>query len=302
MQALDPLSFFLWDSPRFLADIRSKEAFLKGSMKHAISVPITYYKSYLDFLDNRLFSQTKPVHIIDSDGKTAKQLSERFPLVFLKGGYNNFKIWRNDSFNAGPKVNVLAGYTGSGKTEFLEFLYKNGHQVIDLEYLAVHRGSVFGKIENKVQPLHEHFQNNLLEIWLSLNSNKPVWIEEKGPFLGKAGIPELLQKKMQNSTLYHLKVPFEKRLQYLMEVYGDFDSNEFKKAIRKLEPRMGTSNSHKALHFYESGQIKKCFELLLNYYDKGYDQRRSRVWKGKIINVNHNRDDLDGTLQQIEKL
>ena len=168
--------------------------------------------------------------------------------------------------------------------------------------MAVHRGSAFGKIKNKNQPLHEYFQNRLLEEWLGMDAQKPVWIEEKGPFLGNAGLPVSLQKKMQNSVLYHLEVPFEERLNYLIKDYGDVEPSEFKNAIKKLESRMGTSNNHKALHYYETGQIRECFKLLLNYYDKAYVQRREMGWNSKLEHLVHSHGNLMATLKQIEKL
>jgi tRNA 2-selenouridine synthase len=106
---------------------------------------------------------------------------------------------------------------------------------------------------------------------------------------------------MQNATTYHLELPFKERLDYLIKVYGDFEPSEFKIALRKLEPRMGTSNNHKALHFYESGQVRKCFELLLNYYDKAYAKRRMIGWSGKIVRIIHRHDNLTATLKKIEK-
>ena len=303
MPALDPISFFLWDKPRILVDIRPVGAFRKGSLEGARSIPIEEYHTIEEFFNQEFITKSEePLHLIDLDGRTAKQLSILKPMDYLEGGYKYYKSWRDKAFETGPKINVLGGYTGSGKTELLHFMNKNGYQVINLEAMANHRGSVFGKIKNEIQSLHEDFQNQLLKLWLTLDKNKPVWIEEKGPFLGKNGIPKLLQKRMKNSTIYHLDVPFEERLQYLVRIYGDFDPSDFKSALRKLESRMGTSNSQKALHLYNSGKIAKCFELLLDYYDRGYDRRRSKDWKGKEIRLTHSHVDLYATLKRIESV
>lgn len=303
MAALNPLTFFLWDKPRILIDVRPGAAFQKGSLENAKSMPTEEYSSIKEFINHELISNTKEsLHLIDLDGKTANQLSLLKPVTYLEGGYKYFKYWRERAFETGPQINVLGGYTGSGKTEILHFMIKNGYQVINLEAIANHRGSVFGKIGNEIQPLHEHFQNQLLKLWLTLDDNKPVWIEEKGPFLGKTGIPKSLQKRMKNSTIYHLDVPFEERLKYLVRIYGGFNPSDFKIALRKLESRMGTSNIHKALHFYNSGKTEKCFELLLDYYDNAYNKRRSKDWKGTEICLTHRHDDLYKTLNQIDSL
>lgn len=303
MPTLEPISFFKWNKPRILIDIRPENAFRKGSLEKARSIPFEEYYTVEKFLNQKIITHaSEPIHIIDQDGETAKQLSEFVPMIYLEGGYKNFKSWRNRVFETGPQINILGGYTGSGKTRLLNFMNKNGYQVINLEGLALHRGSVFGKFRNEIQPSHEHFQNQLLKIWLNLDNNKPLWIEEKGPFLGQAGIPESLQKRMKNSTLYHLEVPFEERLKYLIKEYRVMDPSDFQKAIRKLEPRMGTSNSHKALHFYDSGQIEKCYKILLNYYDNGYDKRRDKDWKGKVVLINHKHHNLLRTVKQIKSL
>ena len=303
MPALDPLTFFLWDKPRLLVDIRPHNSFVNGSLENAISIPIEEYKNPEEFFNHIQIKESGlPLQMIDLDGEIAGQLSELTPSIFLEGGYKSFKTWRNNAFETGQHVKVLAGYTGSGKTELLRFLDRKGYQVIDLESLAVHRGSAFGKIRGKNQPLHEYFQNKLLKEWLNLDDQKPVWIEEKGPFLGKTGLPESLQKKMQHATLYHLEVPFKERLQYLIKAYDDVEPHEFENAIKNLESRMGTSNNHKASHFYKTGQIRKCFELLLKYYDKAYAKRREMGWKGQLVKIAHSHKNLMGTLNQIERL
>lgn len=303
MAAIDPLTFFLWDQPRILVDIRPYRIFRKGSLENARSMPIDEYSSFKEFLNQEMISEPgDPVHFIDLDGKTAIQLSRLMNCDYLEGGYKHYKLWREKAFETGPQINIIGGYTGSGKTEFLAFLNQKGYQVIDLEELASHRGSVFGKIENKEQPLHEDFQNKLLRIWLTFKHDEPVWIEEKGPFLGQTGIPESLQKRMKNAHIYHLEVPIGERLKNVVKLYGNIDPEEFKTAIRKLESRMGMSKNHKTLHLYNSGQIEKCFALLIDYYDEGYDKRRNNDWKGKEICIHHNPADLAGTLKQIEKL
>ena len=70
--------------------------------------------------------------------------------------------------------------------------------------------------------------------------------------------------------------------------------------MQSLEERMGTSQNHKALHFHDTGQKEKCFELLLRYYDRAYEKRREKYWSGKIIHINHTHDDIPGTLLKIE--
>ena len=300
---LKTLTFFLWNKPRLLFDIRPAGAFNRGSLEHAQSFPIVKDTDVENFI-NQLSSnnQKLPLHLVDLDGNTAKLLSNRIEADYLEGGYKSFKTWRNNVFQDGPQIKVLCGFSGSGKTEILKQLEADGNQVIDLEELAAHNGSAFGRIHNSPQPSHEHFQNKLLSFWLSLNPEKPVWIEEKGPFLGKNGLPEYLYKNMQNATKIVLDVPFEIRLKSITKTYRKMDRSSFRSSIKSLVKRMGMSQNHKALHYFDSGQTKKCFELLLQYYDNAYRQRRENHWTGNAIEIQSSGYDTNSLLQKLISL
>jgi len=303
MAKLDPKTFFLWDQPRLLIDIRDGNSFLKGSLDNAISAPLAESESSYDLV-NKI---PKPgsgqdVHLMDHDGRRSAELSREMDVNFLEGGYRFFKAWRESAFEKGPRIRILGGYTGSGKTELLHRLRTRGHQVLDLEEMALHKGSAFGASRERKQPLHEDFQNRLLRVWLMLDPSLPVWIEEKGPFLGMVGIPGLLHKNMQNASMVILDVPFNLRLDYVQKTYGSFEPRIFRKALQQLEPRMGTRNAHKAWHYFESGQTGKCFEILLAYYDSAYDKRRSASWTGNAIHVKHDNAAPENTLMALEQM
>ena len=299
MAALDPLSFFLWKEPRLLVDVRPAASFRKGSLENARSVPEDQYSNPEELLYQIQNLQAEgPLHLIDRDGTTAEYLSRGTPIKHLKGGYKTFKIWRDAAFDIGPPLYLLGGYSGSGKTEFLQHLELNHHQVINLESLSGHKGSIFGSSHS--QPLHDTFQNTLLHLWYSMETNAPVWIEEKGPFLGQVGLPPSLYQKMLATPMIHLDVAFEQRLVHILQAYALFDHDTFRDSLRSLEERMGTSQNHKAVHFHDTGQKEKCFELLLRYYDRAYEKRREKYWSGKIIHIDHAHDDIPGTLEKIE--
>lgn len=171
-----------------LVDIRPAAAFRKGSLVNARSIPEDKYSNHQDLLNEiKKLLDEGPLHLIDRDGTITEYLSKSTPLKYLKGGYEAFKIWRDLAFDAGPPLYLLGGCSGSGKTEFLQHLENNHHQVINLESLAGHKGSIFGSSD--AQPLHDTFQNTLLHQWYSMDANVPVWVEEKGPFLGQIGLP-----------------------------------------------------------------------------------------------------------------
>ncbi|HZB11893.1 MAG TPA: rhodanese-like domain-containing protein [Chryseolinea sp.] len=299
MPALDPTSFFFWKNPRQLIDVRHATTFLKGSIENAISIPENDYSS-LEDLRYKIHNLQggAPLHLIDRNGTTSKYLSQDSLVTYLEGGYEAFKKWRDVAFNNGPQLYLIGGYSGSGKTDFLNYLEHHHHQVINLESLSGHKGSTFGS--NNPQPLHDTFQNTLLHQWYSFQPDAAVWIEEKGPFLGQVGIPSSLYKKMLEATMIHLDVDFEQRLRHIMETYHIVDVQAFRRSIQMLEERMGTSQNHKALHFYDNGQKEYCFELLLRYYDRAYEKRREKYCAGKIVHIKHAHDDPAGTLEKIQ--
>jgi hypothetical protein len=301
MSAIDSLTFFHWNKPRLLIDIRPDRIFLKGSFTGARSIPAEKHNALQELsVKIQRLANNDPVHIIDQDGKIAADLSRHIAVKYLEGGYDAFKEFREKAFARGPALCLLGGYTGSGKTALLQELKLRGHSSIDLELLAAHRGSVFGHISSDAPVTHEDFQNKLLSCWLALNPETPVWIEEKGPFLGKAGLPPALYRAMLNSPLLHLDVPFDQRLIRVQQVYGQMEKDTFRVGIRSLEDRMGMRYNHKALHYYDTGQTERCFELLLNYYDKAYDRRRRDHWLHTTIHIPHRHENIGATIGELE--
>jgi len=303
MPELEPRVFFLWDQPRLLLDVRPTHAFQKGSLKEAISFPAEQFDTPQRFIDSlKAIKTNAPLHLIDQDGQIASMLLHHIPLDYLRGGYKAYKTWREEAFGNGAPLFVLGGFTGSGKTQLLHRLETAGHPVIDFEQMASHKGSVFGFIQGVQQPQPEQFQNDLLSVWLSLHPEIPVWVEEKGPFLGQAGLPDAFYKKMLNAPMIHLEVPFRQRLEAVLKQYGTLDPSQFRHALRKLETRMGVSQNHKALHYYNIGEREKCFEILLRYYDEAYEKRRMACCKGPVTVVEHSNTDLEATVRKLVTL
>lgn len=278
---LSPLAFFSWKTKRYIIDIRPAAVFSRGSFSGAISAPADQFDSISVLLVHlKKHYPSAPMHLIDTDGSIAIALTSH-DIDCLEGGYNAFQHWRDNLYTGDPAIAVVAGKTGCGKTEFLRTLAKKGRQVIDLELLASHRGSVFGALATD-QPAVEQFQFDLLKAWISLNPDLPVWIEDKGPVLGKLRVPEKLYRKMISANIFELDTPLESRLQHIQEEYTGMDKKIFTACIKKLEKRMGFSANHKALHFHETGQTDKCLRLLLHYYDRAYDHlKKSTTAKTK---------------------
>jgi tRNA 2-selenouridine synthase len=122
--------------------------------------------------------------------------SAGFQVYLLKSGYKNYRNFVLNTFSKPYNFQVLSGYTGSGKTEILEFLKQNGKNVVDLEALANHRGSAFGGLGFSAQPTQEQFENNLAELYCFPNpahekitiSNSVNWSKNESPiFINEIG-------------------------------------------------------------------------------------------------------------------
>ncbi|MBI1289344.1 MAG: tRNA 2-selenouridine(34) synthase MnmH [Flavobacteriales bacterium] len=188
----------------------------------------------------------------------------------LTGGY---KAFRNEALSAFAHLEnliVIDGPTGSGKTDLLHELKAAGEQILDLEGLANHKGSAFGNIGLPEQPSSQQFQNDLFAHLRALDLNKRIWIEREGMTIGKAYLPQSLWQKMNVSTVVHIDVPLEKRIQRLVNDYGNAPKEALEKSIRKLQQKLGGQHMNAALEFLENGNLHAVAELLLTYYDKRY--------------------------------
>lgn len=282
--ALSPATFYLWKARRTIVDLRSAPAFRKGSIPGAISLPEENFHSLTELTERlKVLHKECPVHLVGYDQNTVVTVATELNLYYLEGGYTCFREWREEMFSKGLFIALLSGKTGSGKTETLQLLKQSGFQTIDLEALAMHKGSVFGNLEAAAQPTHEDFHNRLLEHWLALDSTKVVWLEEKNHALGSVGLPDTMYRNMLLAPMVELVVPYEQRLQHILQEYAGADKEVLKKAIRSIEARTGMSANHKALHYLSIGQMDKCFQILLNYYDRAYEHRREQLQRGVLL-------------------
>ena len=112
-----------------------------------------------------------------------------FDVSILKGGYKAYRNFALAIFNEDYKLKILGGKTGSGKTQLLHQMNKLGIQIIDLEAIAHHKGSAFGKIGHDAQPTSEQFENNLAMALQTLNAKKEIWLEDESKGIGKCFIP-----------------------------------------------------------------------------------------------------------------
>jgi tRNA 2-selenouridine synthase len=196
-----------------------------------------------------------------------------YKVIQLTGGYKAYRNWVLAQFTIPYSLKVLGGYTGSGKTEILHALQEKNYAVIDLEGLAHHKGSAYGAIGQLPQPSQEMFENIVAEKLLEVNKKqKSIWIEDESQRIGTVLIPTPLFHLMRNSTCYFMTIPFEQRLNFIVEGYGSFDQKSLIEATMRIQKRLGGLETKTAIDFITASALKEAFSILLKYYDKWYEK------------------------------
>lgn len=208
----------------------------------------------------------------------------------LIGGYKTYRQRAVESYQLPFKLNVIGGKTGSGKSEILRQLEALGEQILDLEALAHHKGSVFGGLMMPAQPTTEQFQNNLFEEILELDINKRIWIEDESVTIGRIALPDTLWQSIRRAPLYRMDVEKEVRVQRLVSEYGSADKELFIQAMEKITKKLGGQHFIAAKEKLMSDDWRSTIEILLTYYDRAYSvgmAKRERIvapavtWSGK---------------------
>jgi len=193
-----------------------------------------------------------------------------FKVSILIGGYKSFRqSVLNDTPFDGPFL-VLGGYTGSGKTPVLHGLALKGEQVLDLENLAHHKGSVFGGLDEVEQPTQEQFENEIFSFLNSCDSNRFVWIEDESKAIGRLRVPNDVYDKLRSSSLIFLEQSREARLKRIEMLYGNANPEILCEFIKKLARRLGGLRLKNALEAINSGDISEAASVVLEYYDRSY--------------------------------
>ena len=146
----------------------------------------------------------------------------------LNGGY---KSYRRNLMDLLPALcskcilKIVSAPTGSGKTHFLAALERGGKQIIDLEDLACHRGSVLGNIPGENQPSQRLFDSRLLVALQKLDLSKPIYIESESRKIGSITLPDALSDRMHESECLYLDVPEAERVKGLCVDYKYYIDN-----------------------------------------------------------------------------
>lgn len=194
------------------------------------------------------------------------------PAVILSGGYKSYRNHLLEFFGTSFSLLILTGGTGSGKTELLHHLREKGEQVVDLEGLAHHKGSVFGGMGQQEQPSSEQFQNELFLQMKEMDISRPVWLEDESISLGNVFIPHPLWNQLRRAPLIRVELALPARVERLVKEYGTIDREELAAGIEKINKRLGGQHAKAALEALQENNLAEVASILLTYYDKAYQR------------------------------
>ena len=156
-------------------------------------------------------------------GAMARILSEiGWKVTLLEGGYKTYRKRVLDGLDRIPatlRLIIFRGRTGTAKTTILRAAAKLGTQVIDLEGLAAHRGSLLGSEPGVVQPSQRKFESRIFDVMRQLDPSRGVVIEAESNSVGKCHVPVELWRSMGRSQSIQITAPLDARVEFLLEDY-----------------------------------------------------------------------------------
>jgi tRNA 2-selenouridine synthase len=216
-----------------------------------------------------------------------------FTVEVLHGGYKAYRQFVLNELAVPRNFIILGGPTGSGKTHVLKALQKIGEQVIDLEGLANHKGSAFGAIGQAVQPSQEMFENKLATALFNNKTNEPFWVEDESQRIGLVMIPTSFFIQMRNSVCHFIIIPFEERLNFIVQGYGGYDVQLLIDATVRIQKRLGGLDTRNAVQFLNENNIIAAFAILLKYYDRWYEKNTLSASPPKLLVQQFNAEKVD---------
>jgi tRNA 2-selenouridine synthase len=334
-----------WNNKKFdtIIDVRSPLEFAEDHIVGAINCPVlsdlerqkvgTIYKKESSFKAKIIGSSLTAKNIafhIDNNFMEKKgswqpliycwrggQRSKAFSIVLsevgwrtnqLKGGY---KEYRNQVIkfldNIGPKLKItlISGKTGSAKTKILKSIENEGGQILDLEGLANHKGSLLGKIPDLIQPSQKFFESLIFNKIQNLNLKDKIYIEAESSKIGNIHIPKSIWKKMIKSPRIEISANVELRAKFLVSDY-DYMCNDptlINPIIKGLKNRLSKKLFDEWTNLIDR---KKWFDLtksfLENHYDPSYSSntiKNDRKVIKKITATSLNNSDIKDIAKKI---
>jgi tRNA 2-selenouridine synthase len=205
-----------------------------------------------------------------------------FEVDVLEGGYRAFRrrvLADLEDAGKGLDFRVLCGRTGTGKSRLLQTLARQGAQVLDLESLADHRGSVLGAVPDRLQPSQKAFETRLWQALRDFAPNRPVFVESESRTIGRLRLPEALLQRMRGAPCLRLEMGLAARVALLREDYAHFvtDTAALCARLDTLREARGHEGVNGWQALAHAGHIDELVAALLEtHYDPVYLRSMAR--------------------------
>ncbi len=298
-----------------IIDVRSPAEFAEDHMPGAVNCPVlsneerarvgTIYKQESPFAAKKLGAALVARHIAEHiEARFLDKPREWKPLIYcwrggkrsgamthvlrqigwhacaLEGGYKSYRRHVVAELAELPRrfsFRVVTGATGSGKSRLLEALAAQGAQVLDLEALAAHKGSVLGGLPDEAQPSQKMFESRLLAVLQGLTFAEPVYVEAESRKIGQLQVPDALLETMRAGPCLRIEATDAARVRFLIGDYDYFlaDPTSLKEKLDCLrELQSGETLAHWNALIDARDWPALVAELLERHYDPLY--RRSQ--------------------------
>jgi tRNA 2-selenouridine synthase len=200
----------------------------------------------------------------------------------LEGGYRAYRRHVLSEISSLPgsfDFRVIHGPTGSGKSRLLSALARAGAQVLDLEGLAAHRGSVLGDLPDRPQPPQKLFESELLAALQRLDAERPVFVEGESKKIGQLHVPDALIERMRGSACIVVDTSLETRVALLLDEYRHFlaDRTSLEAQLDCLVALHGRERIAEWKALGARGEWAEFVRrLLLEHYDPAYKRSSLR--------------------------
>ena len=200
----------------------------------------------------------------------------------LDGGYKSYRREVVAQLAVLPRefrYLVLCGETGSAKSRLLEALAAAGAQVLDLERLAAHRGSVLGNLPDAPQPSQKAFETRVWDGLRKLDPHRPVFVEAESKKIGQLQVPDALLDTMRAAECVRVEAPVAARVRFLIEEYRHFlaDPAALKAQLDCLVALHGREVIARWQAAADRGEWEALVaDLLENHYDPAYRKSTHR--------------------------
>ncbi len=194
----------------------------------------------------------------------------------LEGGYRAYRreiLAQLASLPQKLRYRVVCGATGSAKSRLLQALAAAGAQVLDLEHLASHRGSVLGNLPAQPQPSQKMFDSLVWDALRKLDPHQTVYVEAESRKIGQLQVPEHLLARMRESPCVLIEAPLPERVAFLVDEYVHFlgDPRELKAKLACLTALHSKETLARWMQQVEEQRWHELVaDLLANHYDPAY--------------------------------